>query len=121
MTDQGQKLLFVRFPACFDSSFAGNGVEHFIPNGGFVLPASHQKVGGKCFHSIGGVLFGKIHRDGTQDDGVFTQRVDLKAQFFQKGLICQERAAACRVQTAGDRGEKGLTGNGLLIGFKLIK
>ena len=117
----GQKLGFIIFPAGFDGCLAGNGVQNFVPNGSGLFTAAAQQVSCHFFDSLGCVIGTQIHGDLTQQNGIFTKFVDLKAQFVQKLLAGQQLAGGFRRKTNGNGSQQRLRGNFLLICLQLFK
>ena len=52
----GEKLLLVVDPSGLDGGLAGHRVQQLVPDGILAFPPSGEKVGGKTFHSLGGVI-----------------------------------------------------------------
>ena len=118
---EGFQLPGVGDPAGLDGCFAGYGVQQVIADRIPMLPPSVQKIGGQEIQGFCCLVRVQIHGDLPEQDGIFSEFLNFKAQLLQHFLVIQQFSAFRRAQTDGNGGEKGLTGNGLLVGLQIFK
>ena len=119
--DDFQQFPVIIDPSGLDGSFTGYGVEHLVPDGIRGGGFAPEQVVCQLLHRLLGGIGAQIHGNLPQQQGVFSEFLQFKAQGLHHGQVCHQDGDLPGLQPKGNGRKKALAQDGLLVGLQLVK